>query len=260
MRTHQLVEMPQSAGRKVRALRGSFGVNAADSVTTLDIYDVIGIDGISAARVREALNEIRTPRILVRIDSPGGDAFDGIAMHNDLVRHPAAVSVEITGLAASAASVVAMSGDQILIAESAHLMIHKAWSLSLGNEEDMLKTAAVLARVDRSLVSIYAKSSGQREETIARWMADETWFTGTEAVQVGLADAVTGAEVPPRVFALDGFKSVPALVKRRNERALHGTGLSRSQARRGVPEHEPMRGDDDDLVGALEALAERLGA
>ena len=260
MRTHELVEVPQGAGRKVRALRGSFGVNAADSVTTLDIYDVIGIDGISSARVRETLSKTKTPRILVRIDSPGGDVFDGIAIYNDLVRHPASVHVEITGLAASAASVIAMAGDRIEIAESAFVMIHKAWSFALGNEADMIKTAEVLAKVDRSLVSVYARATGQSEDTVIRWMEAETWFSGTEAVQAGLADAVTEAEVLPRVFNLDGFTHVPGPVKRRNERALRSDGATRSEALRGasgaLAVAEPE--SEEDLAAALEALAGRL--
>ena len=95
---------------------------------------------------------------------------------------------------------------------------------------------------------------------LAKLMDAETWMDGQAAVDAGFADALIDIETPARAFALDAYARVPAQIKRRNERALHEAGLSRSQARRGVPEPEPTREHDDDLVGALEALAERLGA
>lgn len=257
MRRHQLAQIPDRGLHRIRAFHGAFALEQG-AVPTINLYDSIGDGGVTARDVRRVLDTITAPALRVRIDSPGGDVFDGLAIFNDLVSHPAKVEVQVVGLAASAASIIAMAGDTVEIAPAAYIMVHRAWSFALGNAGDLRHTAGVLDQVDATLARIYSDATGQQIKKIIAMMADETWMDGQAAVDAGFADGLIDVDPPARAFDLAAYARTPAQVKRRSERALHEAGLSRSQARRGVPEHEPMRGDDDDLVGALEALAERL--
>jgi ATP-dependent protease ClpP protease subunit len=257
MRRPQLVQIPDRGLHRIRAFQGAFALEQG-AVPTINLYDSIGEGGVTARDVRRMLDTITAPTLRVRIDSPGGDVFDGLAIYNDLVACAARVEVEIVGLAASAASVVAMAADRIEIAASAFVMVHRAWSFALGNAGDLRHTAGVLDQVDTVLAEIYADATGQQLKKIIDWMSAETWLDGQAAVDAGFADALIDIDPPARAFALDAYARVPAQVKRRSERALHESGLSRSQARRGVPAPEPVPVDDADLAAALEALAERL--
>lgn len=161
------------------------------------IYDVIGFDfwtggGVTAKGFADRLDELgELDEITVRINSPGGDVFDGTAIYNALVRNKARVVVEIDGLAASAASYIAMAGDEIRIAENGTMMIHQAQGGCMGDCEDMLKTAEILSKLDGTIADIYARRTNRKSETWARMMAEETWFNAEEAVKHRLADSIT---------------------------------------------------------------------
>lgn len=141
--------------------------------------------------------------IEVVLNSPGGIATEGIAMYNELRKHAAAVTVYVRGLAASAASILAMAADRIVMEEGALLMIHNASLWTGGTSEEMEHAAAVLAKVDDQMAGIYARRSGQSRAQIRSWMADTTWFTSSEAVEAGLADETeeAGADLAARVAA-----------------------------------------------------------
>lgn len=159
------------------------------------LYDVIGEDmfgGVSAKGFSEELAALgELDLIIVRINSPGGDAFDGNAIYNALVRHPARVRVEVDGIAASAASYVAMSGDEIIMAKNAMMMIHLGQGGARGDKRIMLKVAEVLDKLDNEIADIYADRTGRKPATFLRMMADETWFNAEEAVAAKLADSIT---------------------------------------------------------------------
>lgn len=161
------------------------------------IYDVIGMDfwsggGVTAKGFADRLDELGPlDEITVRINSPGGDVFDGAAIYNALVRNEARVVVEIDGLAASAASYIAMAGDEIRIAENGTMMIHQAQGGCMGDCEDMRKTADILEKLDGTIADIYSKRTNRRPETWAKLMAEETWFNAEEAVKHRLADSIT---------------------------------------------------------------------
>lgn len=184
----------------------------------VDIYSDIGFWGVTAAGFKAALKglgELQT--LTVNINSPGGDVFDGIAIYNDLLAHPAEVTVRVTGLAASAASVIAMAGDRLEVADNAFLMIHNAWTVAMGDHRDMRQTADVLEKINFKLVQTYAKRSGQDENEIREMMDEETWLDGDTAVSLGLADAVFENESSDVEAAIDisRFQNAPAaLVKR----------------------------------------------
>ena len=163
---------------------------AADGGAEILLYDEIGYWGVTARMFVEQLAAVTAKRIALRINSPGGDVFDAMAMFNALRRHPAEITATIDGLAASAASVVMLAGDRVEIAESAMVMIHDPWGVVLGSGDEMRDFAAVLDKITGQIAGIYIARTGQDADIVADWMKAETWFTGAEAEAAGFADAV----------------------------------------------------------------------
>jgi ATP-dependent Clp protease protease subunit len=126
----------------------------------------------------------------VYLNSPGGDAFAGIAIYHALKRHPATVNVHVDGIAASAASVVAMAGDRIVMPRAATMMIHQAWGVGMGGKTDLRALADELERLDGQLAGIYAARTGKDAAVISAWMQSERWMNGDEALADGFADEV----------------------------------------------------------------------
>ncbi len=129
--------------------------------------------------------------INLHIHSPGGDVFEGTAIYNLLVSHPAKVNVFIDGLAASMASVIAMSGDTIYMPENAMMMVHKPWGIQGGDADDMRRYAELLDKVEDTLVMSYVRKTGKTSDEIKSLLKEETWMTGREAVEAGFADQLT---------------------------------------------------------------------
>lgn len=154
------------------------------------IYDYIGWGGVTAADFVKQLKGITAKTITLRLNTPGGDVFDGLAIHNSLKDHAAAIHVKIDGLAASIGSIIAMAGETITMAESAFMMIHNPWALVIGNAKDMREMAATLDKVGGSLAGVYAARATVTTEQAQAWMDAETWFTAEEANAAGLADVV----------------------------------------------------------------------
>ena len=220
-----------------RGLVHQFDVRAAEDTTELTVYDEIGVFGISAAQVREQLDQVTTSNLRLRINSPGGDVFDGIAIHNDLVQHPANVQVSVTGLAASAASLIAMAGDEVEIAENAFLMIHNAWALAIGDKNDMRQLADTLDQVDGALARTYARRAGDSVENMTALMDAETWLDGNAAVEAGLADQVADEQSSAQaLFDLSMFNNVPPRLTRHVEAGLRDAGYSRREAKAAAAE------------------------
>jgi ATP-dependent Clp protease protease subunit len=180
--------------------RGAFAVVAgmqADEATIF-LYDMIvdsdieaeWFGGIAPEAFIKQLTEIDAKTIHLRVNSPGGSVFAARAMEQALREHPANIVAHIDGFAASAASVLIMAADSIVMAPGAFLMIHKSWTMAYGNETDMLKTADLLQKVDASLVKTYAARSGQSPDEIAAMMAAETWLDDETSVSLGFADSV----------------------------------------------------------------------
>ena len=129
----------------------------------------------------------------MRLNSAGGNAFDGVAIMNALKDHPAKVTVKVDGLAASAASIIAMAGDTIEMGEGSFLMVHRAHGLAYGHRDDLRELADVLEKADGEIIDVYARRSKKPVETVRGWVEAETWFTGQEAVEAGLADRTVQA-------------------------------------------------------------------
>ncbi len=161
------------------------------------IYGEIGLDwfgdGISAEALVKDLAELDVATLDVRINSVGGQVFEGLAIYNALDRHPAKVTTHIDGMAASIASIVALAGDTVRIAENAFMMIHNAHGFQVGNAADMRKMADILEKLDGSLVETYVAKTGKSSKVIGGMMDAETWFNAAEALEEGFVDEVVEA-------------------------------------------------------------------
>lgn len=163
-------------------------IEATTAEATVWVYDAIGDFGVSAAELVPAIEALTAPAITVRVNSPGGDYFAGVAIANALARHPASVTVHVDALAASAASVIAMAGDDVVMHPGARMMIHDALTMTMGNAAEHEKTAALLDGASQDIAAVYAARSGT--PTVDHWrglMKAETWFGADEAVTAGLA-------------------------------------------------------------------------
>ncbi len=184
--------------------------NQTDKPAELLIYDVIGDwQGLSAKELVNDLKAITVSEITVRINSPGGSVFDGIAIYNALRYHPANVHVRIEGLAASIASVIAMAGDAITMAENSLMMIHNPFGWVGGEAEDMRRTADMLDKATDSIALAYAGKSGHSVDDITPMMADETWMTAAEAKEHGFIDKVDKPVQLAASLDVEGFQNVP---------------------------------------------------
>ncbi|UII56706.1 Clp protease ClpP [Cytobacillus spongiae] len=165
-----------------------------DDTHKITIYGDIGEswwgDYITATDIENLLNDIISSNIEVHINSYGGDVFDGIAIYNQLKNHKANVTVFVDGIAASAASIIAMAADELIMNTGSMLMIHEGSTFAWGNKTDIKKTLNALEGIDKSIADIYmTRYQGERSE-IDTMIINETWFTSTEAVEIGLADKV----------------------------------------------------------------------
>lgn len=160
------------------------------------LYDEIGYWGVDAKDFQAALARAGDGPIVLRINSPGGDVFDGYAIYNALKGRSAPVDVVIDGIAASAASFIAMAGRTISMAEPSMMMIHNAGGICFGDRRVMADMAAVLAKIDGQIAAIYAARANGAEAEFAAAMDAETWYTAAEAKAAGLCDA-TAADAAP---------------------------------------------------------------
>lgn len=189
--------------------------NAAADTAEVFIYDDIGAgwftEGVTAKGFLNELADIKAPRIDLHLNSPGGSVFDGVAIYNALKRHPATVTTYIDGLAASIASIIALAGDRVVMADNALFMIHNPWGGVQGEAKDMRKMADVLDQIKSTLIGTYTSKTGLDEETVSQAMDEETWYTAQDALEAGFIDEV-GVELQVAAsFSLEGrgFKHAP---------------------------------------------------
>lgn len=186
-------------------MRTWYIVNKADDGTpkSLSIMDDIGAYGVSAKSFLNDLKGVKGDTVDIEINSPGGDVFAGLAIYNGLRHSGKTINVKVLGLAASAASLIAMAGDSIEMPENAFLMIHNPWSFAMGDANEMRATADVLDKIGTGLVATYAKRTGKSEEEIKSLLDAETWMTAQEAVDAGFATKVTAAAQVKASFELE---------------------------------------------------------
>lgn len=147
--------------------------------------------------------------IHLHINSPGGSVFAARAMEQALRLHKGRVVVHIDGLAASAATFIAMAGDEVVMAKGAMFMIHKAWTGMWGNSEDLRKEADLLDKIDGTLADTYAEKTGKDAAEIGAWMAAETWFTAQDALDAGFADSIAESEAKASAWNLSAYANAP---------------------------------------------------
>jgi len=184
---------------------------AADEAGDAEIllYDFIGYDwwsdtGTTALAFKQNLDNLGdVQRLTVRINSPGGDVWDGMSIYNQLSQFPAETIVVIDGLAASVASVIAMAGDRVQAAEVSQLMIHDAWTVVMGNEQDLREMADVLAKIDGQIADTYAKRSGRTAAEFRELQNKDTYLTAQEALGLGLIDEVISTRKTKQAPAQD---------------------------------------------------------
>lgn len=218
----------------------------SDSVDVL-IYDTIGKDwfgdGISAEELVTQLAEITAATINVRINSFGGQVFEGIAIFNALDRHKARVVTYIDGIAASIASIIALAADQVRIAKNALVMVHNPHGIAIGSARDMREMADVLDKVGGSLAGVYARKAGVDVAQAQAWMDAETWFTADEALDAGLVDVVDEETEALAAFDHSRFVSVPpriaALLQPKNSKTAGAPGQVPTPIHRAPTEPAP---------------------
>ena len=209
-----------------------------DDDSTITCYEVIGYDywtggGFTQKRLNAALRKIGDRDVTLNINSPGGDLFEGIGILNELLMHPGKVTVNVVGMAASAASVIAMAGDTVTVGKGAQIMIHEAWSLAFGTGSDMRESADFLDRMTDVIAELYAERGNLSKAEFAAMMSVGkqnlgTWFSAEEAIEAGLADAPYGGKLGKDDSAM---AAAAQMTKREAELALTRKGFSRTEAR-----------------------------
>lgn len=203
---------------------------AAGTDNTITIFDVIGADfwgeGVTANRISGALHSMAGEDVTVNINSPGGDMFEGLAIYNLLREYSGKVTVKVMGLAASAASIIAMSGDEVQVGRGAFLMIHNCWVAVMGNRNDLIRTAQDMEPFDRAMTDIYAARSGQTADDIAAMMDNETYIAGSDAVDKGFADSLLPAD------EIQDGEDNPAAAARKMDALLAKANIPRSERRK----------------------------
>ena len=247
-------------------------VRNKDKEADVLLYDEIGFFGVNAKDFESQFNAIDADTINLRIYSPGGDVFEGVAIANTVARSKSKVIVHVDSLAASIASYIAMFGDEVRIAKNARMMVHDPWGISIGGSEEMRKYADLLDGIGDTIADAYMEKSGKDKKEIFKAMADETWFTAKEAVEFGLADSIEGETEIEDKFDLSVFNNVPddlkspvSITTRLLEAALRDAGCSKSEAKailhhgfRSLPDAD---NDLPDAGNGLDELAKKwLGA
>ncbi|HCI6352470.1 TPA: Clp protease ClpP [Klebsiella pneumoniae] len=203
---------------------------AATDDNTISVFDVIGQDywgeGITAKRIAGALRAMNGADVTVNINSPGGDMFEGLAIYNLLREYEGHVTVKVLGIAASAASIIAMAGDDIQIGRGAFLMIHNCWVYAMGNRHDFAELALSLEPFDTAMADIYAARSGLDISAVQKLMDAESYIGGSDAVAKGLADSLLSADA-----VSDGDES-PAAAIRKLDALLAKSNTPRSERRK----------------------------
>lgn len=258
---------PEVFDRWSDSAAGVRALERGDNVVTM--FEVIGEDywtggGVTAKKVASQLRAIGGP-VEVQINSPGGDMFEGFAIYNVLREHPHDVTVKVMGMAASAASIIAMAGDRIEIGASSFIMIHNCWVLAYGNRNDLRELADWLEPFDQAMRDVYVARTNQDAKAVAKMLDDETWLSGSQAVEKGFADALLAAD---KTTVDETAKSEDRRVNelRGMERSLISAGMSRDAARaridsiRGKRDAAPENAARDAGDQGLSALLDNLTA
>lgn len=226
----QLLEKNRAGPREIRAEASGAGV---------DVYinGVISADwGIGLAQLVAAMPTDATP-VNLYINSPGGDVFEARAMAGVVARHAGPVTAIIEGVAASAATYLALAAGAVHMGEGSLLMIHNSWTLAMGDKNDLMNTAALLEKIDGTIAADYAWKTGASAEQVVAWMDAETWFTAQEAADAKFIDAIlpnTQSAGAQASWDLSAYANAPA------------------------PKQKPEPSTDEQIAAQVQRLANRM--
>ena len=243
------------------------------------IYDIIGWPFIEASEFVHALTDITAKKITVRLNSPGGDVFDGAAVYNSLIAHPAEIVTRIEGLAASAASMITLAGNEVQAYKASWMMIHDPWAIVMGNQYDLRDVADILDQISVTMLDVYYDKSNIGKRELKAMMKDETWFTATQAKERRLVDTVLDSKPSSASakmhFDLSGFANVPddlsgagmadgggqqhEPTKREIEAALRDAGLPSNKAKALIAGGMRAIDEEEDLIATVEKTMSFIG-
>lgn len=225
-----------------------FNIKAqADETVEVSIFDEIGYWGVTAKDFIDGIKPHKGKPLALSINSLGGDVFAGIAMYNALRNHGGEITVRVLGVAASAASLVAMAGDKIKMPRNAFMMVHNPWMFAAGNADELRDAADVLDKIGNALAGTYASRTGKTVEEVRKMLSEDTWLSAEEAVEAGFADEVEEEmKAAAAVFDLD---RLPANVR---------TVFDATSAPQAGPDDDPEEPDDGD--GFAERFAKDIEA
>jgi len=221
---------------KKKALGEYRMLNKSNDRGEIWLYGSIGADwfgdGVTAKQFADDLKKLGTVNAIdLRINSDGGVVTDARAMYNLLVEHKAKVNVHIDGIAASAASFLAMAGDTIEIAEGGFVMVHNARGVTIGDAGDHERMGGVLRQVNQTIIDTYVARTKRDAKQVKKWMDAETWFTGKEAVANGFADKIVeNMKVAASLAHPEMFRNLPAALRPNRARAAAAIESIRSAA------------------------------
>ena len=182
--------------------------NKADNSADVYIFDEIGTYGVTAQEFITDIKDLKNTPINLRINSLGGDVFDGMAMYNVIKRREAKTTVYIEGIAASIATIIALGADEVVMAENSLFMIHNAWGGSMGEAKDMRKTADTLDKITGELTDIYRKKTGLSYDSLVDMMDEETWLNAQEAFNYGFIDTISDSIKVAAKYDVSKFKNI----------------------------------------------------
>ena len=182
--------------------------NKAGETADIYIFDEIGTYGVTAQDFISEIKGLKDMPINLRINSLGGDVFDGMAMYNVIKRREAKTTVYIEGIAASIATIIALGADEVIMAENSLFMIHNAWGGTSGEAKDMRKTAETLDKITSELTDIYVKKTGLSYDTLAEMMDEESWLNAEEAFALGFIDTISDSIKVAAKYDVSKFKNI----------------------------------------------------
>lgn len=241
-------------------IKSQSGENEAEIL----IYDVLGWPWLEAQEFVRELDGLDSKDVLVRINSPGGDVIDTMAIFNALESYKGKVTMRIESLAASSASIIALAGKEVQAYKNAMFMIHEPWTFAFGDQYEFREVADLLEKISRNMIDIYAANSNVGKKDIKDMMKAETWFTAKEAKEKGFINTIIDGKSVKANFDLSMFAHVPdgwrpegrELTKREIEQALRDGGASHSFAK--AVASGRSNGDDLREVESLKLSIEQL--
>ena len=182
--------------------------NKAGETADVYIFEEIGMYGVTAQDFISEIKDLKDKPINLRINSLGGDVFNGMAIYNVIKKRESKTTVYVEGIAASIATIIALGADEVIMSENSLFMIHNAWGGTMGNSKDMRKSADTLDKISNELTEIYVKKTGLAYNRVTEMMDEETWLSAEEAYELGFVDNISDAIKVAAKYDVSKFKNI----------------------------------------------------